>query len=151
MTAARALLGRPFSILSTPARGRGIGSEQTVPTINLAPYTELLPANGVYVTRMTIGDGPDAVTFDAVSNAGVRPTFGEAPHEGEVAIFHPPEVAKRNWDEGCQTGRLIVRARADAEHADTSSLGNARMLAIPPTWEREDRAGRRDERATFHH
>lgn len=93
MTAARALLGRPFSILSTPARGRGIGSEQTVPTINLAPYTELLPANGVYVTRMTIGDGPDAATFDAVSNAGVRPTFGEASFAVESYLLNFRPIA----------------------------------------------------------
>jgi riboflavin kinase/FMN adenylyltransferase len=76
MASARALLGRPFSILSTPTRGRGIGTEQTVPTINLAPYHELLPANGVYVTRMKIGDGPDAPIFNSVTNAGNRPTFG---------------------------------------------------------------------------
>jgi riboflavin kinase/FMN adenylyltransferase len=76
MASARALLGRPFSILSTPIRGRGIGTEQTVPTINLAPYHELLPANGVYVTRMKIGDGPHAPIFNSVTNAGNRPTFG---------------------------------------------------------------------------
>jgi riboflavin kinase / FMN adenylyltransferase len=73
MTTARALLGRPFSIHSTPATGRGIGSRLTVPTINLAPYTELLPAHGVYVTRMTVG----GQHFDAITNAGNRPTFGE--------------------------------------------------------------------------
>ena len=91
MTAARALLGRPFSILSTPARGRGIGSEQTVPTINLAHYTELLPANGVYITRMKIGDNPDAPTFDAVTNAGNRPTFGADSFavESHLLHFHP--------------------------------------------------------------
>ena len=73
MTTARALLGRPFSIRSTPAPGRGIGSRLTVPTINLAPYSELLPANGVYVTAMNVGGR----TFKAVTNAGNRPTFGE--------------------------------------------------------------------------
>ena len=31
---ARHLLGRPFSILSTPGRGRGYGAKYTVPTIN---------------------------------------------------------------------------------------------------------------------
>ena len=50
----RALLGRPFAILSTPASGRGYGTRYTVPTINLAPYAELLPANGVYITSLTI-------------------------------------------------------------------------------------------------
>ena len=91
MSAARALLGRPFSILSNPARGRGIGTEQTVPTINLAPYTELLPANGVYITRMKIGDGPDALTFNAVTNAGNRPTFGTVSFavESHLLDFHP--------------------------------------------------------------
>jgi riboflavin kinase/FMN adenylyltransferase len=73
MTTARALLGRPFSIHSTPAQGRGIGSRLTVPTINFAPYHELLPANGVYVTRMSVGEE----VFEAVTNAGNRPTFGE--------------------------------------------------------------------------
>ena len=73
MTTARALLGRLFSIRSTPASGRGIGSRLTVPTINLAPYTELLPANGVYVTRMSVA----GEVFNAVTNAGNRPTFGE--------------------------------------------------------------------------
>jgi riboflavin kinase/FMN adenylyltransferase len=77
MTSARALLGRPFSILSTPARGRGIGTKLTVPTINLAPYDELLPASGVYITRMKVGEGSDAPVFNAVTNAGNRPTFGE--------------------------------------------------------------------------
>src|SRR5579862_419917 len=77
ISCARVLLGRPFSIRSTPARGRGIGSRLTVPTINLAPYDELLPTNGVYVTRITIGTGLNRETFNAVTNAGNRPTFGE--------------------------------------------------------------------------
>ena len=73
---ARALLGRPFSVDSTPAPGRGYGSRHTVPTVNLAPYPELLPANGVYVATLAIGTGPTADTFDAVTNVGNRPTFG---------------------------------------------------------------------------
>jgi riboflavin kinase/FMN adenylyltransferase len=73
---ARALLGRPFSVLSTQARGRGIGTRLLVPTVNLASYDELLPGHGVYITRLRIGDGADAPCFDAVTNAGNRPTFG---------------------------------------------------------------------------
>jgi riboflavin kinase / FMN adenylyltransferase len=69
---ARALLGHGFFIDSTPAQGRGIGSKLTVPTINLAPYQELLPPNGVYVTQLRVGDE----WFDAVTNIGTRPTFG---------------------------------------------------------------------------
>jgi riboflavin kinase / FMN adenylyltransferase len=69
---ARKLLGRPFSILSTPAHGRGYGSKYTVPTVNLAPYAELVPSDGVYVTRTRVGD----LCFDSVTNIGNRPTFG---------------------------------------------------------------------------
>jgi riboflavin kinase/FMN adenylyltransferase len=72
----RACLGHPFAIASTPASGRGYGTRYTVPTINLAPYAELLPANGVYITTLTIGSGESAETFDAVTNVGNRPTFG---------------------------------------------------------------------------
>ncbi len=83
---ARALLGRPFSIDSTPAPGRGYGTKFTVPTINLAPYTELLPANGVYVTTLSVGVGPEAETFEAVTNVGNRPTFGAVPGTASFTV-----------------------------------------------------------------
>ena len=54
MTRARWMLGRPFEVRSTQARGRGIGTRLLVPTVNLAPYDGLLPAFGVYVTRLTV-------------------------------------------------------------------------------------------------
>ena len=57
---ARALLTRPFSIDSHPAPGRGYGSRYTVPTINLAPYPDLLPPHGVYITTLTITPEPGA-------------------------------------------------------------------------------------------
>lgn len=87
MQSARALLGRPFSIRSTPARGRGYGTRYAVPTINLAPYPELLPANGVYATLLRIGDGPQAETFEGVTNAGNRPTFGADSFAVETHLF----------------------------------------------------------------
>ena len=97
MSMARALLGRPFSILSTQARGRGIGTRLLVPTVNLAPYDELLPAHGVYITRLRIGEGDAAPCFDAVTNAGNRPTFGEDSYavESYLLDFDPataPEI-----------------------------------------------------------
>jgi riboflavin kinase/FMN adenylyltransferase len=94
---ARALLGQPFAIDSTPASGRGYGTRYTVPTINLAPYTELLPANGVYITTLTIGTGPSAETFDAVTNVGNRPTFGADSFtvESHLLNFHPIEFTEQ--------------------------------------------------------
>jgi riboflavin kinase/FMN adenylyltransferase len=44
-----------------------------VPTINLAPYAELLPAIGVYVTKLAV---EGARVFQGVTNVGNRPTFG---------------------------------------------------------------------------
>ncbi|MGA8152847.1 MAG: bifunctional riboflavin kinase/FAD synthetase [Terriglobales bacterium] len=69
---ARHLLARPFSILSTAGRGRGYGSKYTVPTINLSRYEELVPKDGVYITRTRVG----GECFDSVTNVGGRPTFG---------------------------------------------------------------------------
>ncbi len=73
---ANALLGRSFSVRSTPASGRGYGTRYTVPTINLAPYAELLPAIGVYVTKLGVGEPSNARVFQGVTNVGNRPTFG---------------------------------------------------------------------------
>jgi riboflavin kinase/FMN adenylyltransferase len=69
---ARHLLARPFSILGAPGRGRGLGSKYTVPTINLARYEDLVPKDGVYITRTRVG----TECFDSVTNVGNRPTFG---------------------------------------------------------------------------
>jgi riboflavin kinase/FMN adenylyltransferase len=71
MKRARWMLGRPFAVRSTPARGRGVGTRLLVPTVNLATYEALLPAFGVYVTRLTVGSR----CFQAVTNVGNRPTF----------------------------------------------------------------------------
>jgi riboflavin kinase/FMN adenylyltransferase len=87
---ARHLLGRSFSILSTPGRGRGYGSKYTVPTINLSRYEELVPKDGVYITRTEIGDE----CFDSVTNIGNRPTFGEDSFAIETHLlnFHPIDL-----------------------------------------------------------
>lgn len=87
---ARWMLGRPFAVFSTPARGRGIGTRLLVPTVNLAPTENLVPGNGVYVTRLNIASRP----FQSVSNAGNRPTFGEASFaiESHILNFEPVDL-----------------------------------------------------------
>ena len=93
MRRARWMLGRPFSVLSTQARGRGIGTRLLVPTVNLAQYDDLLPAFGVYVTRLVIDDR----AFQAVTNVGNRPTFGEASFavESHILDFEPIEMDEK--------------------------------------------------------
>jgi len=87
---ARHLLARPFSILSTAGRGRGYGSKYTVPTINLSRYEELVPGDGVYITRTRVAEE----CFDSVTNVGNRPTFGAESFAIETHLlnFHPLEV-----------------------------------------------------------
>jgi len=87
---ARHLLGRPFAILSTAGRGRGYGSKYTVPTINLSRYDELVPLDGVYITRTRVGEE----CFDSVTNIGNRPTFGGDSFAIETHLlnFHPIEL-----------------------------------------------------------
>ncbi|MDP9159333.1 MAG: bifunctional riboflavin kinase/FAD synthetase [Acidobacteriota bacterium] len=87
---ARYLLGRAFSITAQAAPGRGYGSKYTVPTINLSEYRELVPRDGVYVTRTRVGEE----CFDSVTNVGNRPTFGEDSFAIETHLlnFHPIEL-----------------------------------------------------------
>lgn len=88
---ARWMLGRPFAVRSKPARGRGVGARLVVPTVNLAEYDGLLPATGVYVTRLTAGGR----CFKSVTNVGNRPTFAGAGFAVETHIldFEPMELS----------------------------------------------------------
>ena len=119
---ARALLGRPFSIDSTPASGRGYGSKYAVPTINLAPYAELLPAHGVYITTLTIGAGEQAELFESVTNVGNRPTFGSDSFavESHLLNFHPIDLN----DQTPLRLAFLRRLRAERPFRTTQALRN---------------------------
>lgn len=71
--AARLLL-RPYALEGDVVSGHGVGAKQTVPTLNLATRSEVLPGRGVYVTRTT--DLEDGRNWESVTNIGFRPTFG---------------------------------------------------------------------------
>ncbi len=91
MSMARHLLGRVFSIDSTPGRGRGYGTKYAVPTVNLTHYGDLTPAIGVYVTEMLIS----GEYFQSVTNVGNRPTFGADSFsiESYILNFHPIDLS----------------------------------------------------------
>jgi riboflavin kinase/FMN adenylyltransferase len=113
---ARWMLGRPFTVLSTQARGRGIGTRLLVPTVNLAAYGGLLPAFGVYVTRLKI----EGRAFEAVTNAGNRPTFGEASFAVETHIldFAPVEMSEETPIEL----EFLLRLRGEREWPSAEAL-----------------------------
>jgi riboflavin kinase/FMN adenylyltransferase len=96
MRRARWMLGRPFSVVSTQARGRGIGTRLLVPTVNLAPYEDLLPDFGVYVTRLQVALPEGLRAFQSVTNVGNRPTFGTASFavESHILDFEPVDLTE---------------------------------------------------------
>ena len=93
---ARWMLGHTFAVRSAPAKGRGIGTRLLVPTVNLASYPELLPAFGVYVTRLTVFGKTGERCFQAITNVGNRPTFGEPSFavESYILDFEPVELTE---------------------------------------------------------
>ena len=68
------LLERPYALSGDVIPGHGVGSKQTVPTLNLRTQAEVLPGGGVYITRTHELDG--ARRWNSISNVGYRPTFG---------------------------------------------------------------------------
>ena len=116
MKRARWLLGRPFSIISTQQRDRGVGSKHLVPTVNFAPYIGLLPDFGVYVSRFAVADR----CFDGVTNVGNRPTFEGAGFSVETHLlnFEPIGIATETPLELT----FLYRLRAEQKWPDSESL-----------------------------
>lgn len=76
LSLANRFLGRPYALEGDVVSGRGVGARETVPTLNLATDSEVIPARGVYVTRTR--DLDSARAWTSVTNVGYRPTFGES-------------------------------------------------------------------------
>lgn len=74
------LLNRCFFVEGPVVSGHGIGSKQTVPTLNLEPTPGQILPRGVYVTETF--EIPTGRRWPSITNAGVRPTF----HGDELTI-----------------------------------------------------------------
>jgi riboflavin kinase/FMN adenylyltransferase len=118
---ARHLLARPFSILSTPGRGRGNGSKYTVPTINLSRYEELVPKDGVYISNTRVAQE----CFESVTNIGNRPTFGTDSFAVETHLlnFHPIELTAETEVEIYFLDRLRDEIRFPSVEALREQIG----------------------------
>lgn len=75
MAQAVRFLGHPYTLTDTVRHGKKLGSSLGFPTVNLrfAPGM-LIPAHGVYVTRVIFENGESR---PAVTNIGVRPTLDD--------------------------------------------------------------------------
>ena len=78
------LLGRPYIIEGIVEHGDGRGRTLGFPTANLSIENELIPAHGVYVVAVDVGEPR---LLPAVANLGVRPTFGEGQVTVEVHLL----------------------------------------------------------------
>ena len=82
------MMGSAFALEGSVVRGHGIGSKQTVPTVNLAWKNEMVPAVGVYVTR--VRDEGTGHEWRSITNVGFRPTFNGEGLTVESFLLDPP-------------------------------------------------------------
>jgi riboflavin kinase / FMN adenylyltransferase len=79
----KAMLGRYHFISGRIVEGQRRGKELGFPTANLAPRTEVVPADGIYATFFHWG----ARVLPSVSSIGLNPTFGDGPRTVESFIM----------------------------------------------------------------
>lgn len=76
MEEARRFLGHPHCLSGPVVHGRALGRTIGIPTANLlVPENVLVPAFGVYATKVALPDGRERL---AVTNVGVRPTVDDS-------------------------------------------------------------------------
>ena len=138
------MLGRPYSLQGMVVRGAGVGSKQTVPTLNLDTKAEVLPKAGVYVTRTRELGG--SRHWPSITNVGYRPTFnghglsietylltplqGETPGEISVEFLHwLRDERKFESPEALKSQILRDVARAQAFHRRLEK----NVLAVHPS------------------
>jgi riboflavin kinase / FMN adenylyltransferase len=87
------MLGRPYTLEGAVVPGEGRGSKQTVPTLNLATKAEVIPKDGVYVTRTETLGRPK---LPSVTNIGLRPTFDGRQRTIETFVLSNLTADKRD-------------------------------------------------------
>jgi len=112
---AGALLGHPYCLDGLVVEGKGRGRAIGFPTANLQTDNELIPPHGVYATVLAV----DGVEHPAVTNVGVRPTFGDST---EITV----ESHVLNFQESLYGRRVrlafVQRLRDERQFADVDAL-----------------------------
>lgn len=130
-TGARDLLGRPYGLTGTVVKGDQRGRSIGFPTANLELEGELVPAHGVYATRVRWLSDPARPLHPSITNIGSRPTFSGQSVTVETHLFdfdhdiygHRIEVelvehirGERRFD---GPDELVAQIRSDAAAART--------------------------------
>ncbi|MFZ1886470.1 MAG: bifunctional riboflavin kinase/FAD synthetase [Candidatus Binataceae bacterium] len=120
--AAAKLLGRYHFLHGRVVRGRERGRTIGFPTANLESETECLPPDGVYATRVILGDG----AFGSITNLGMRPTFAETARSIEAHIF---DFNRDIYGERIKL-ELIERIRPEKKFDSAEALKNQIALDL---------------------
>lgn len=78
------MLGRPFTLFGTVAKGAGRGAGLGFATANLQTEDECLPPEGVYAGHAHLADGK---SYPAAINLGPQPTFGGQERHPEAHLI----------------------------------------------------------------
>lgn len=97
VAAAAVRLSRPYELGGLVVSGHQRGKDMGLATANVKPEKLLLPARGVYATRVALPKEDGEVMLDAVTNVGVQPTFGgnELTVEAHILDFDEDLYGKR--------------------------------------------------------
>jgi riboflavin kinase/FMN adenylyltransferase len=117
LAGASEMLGRPFSVLGTVARGRSVGRTLGFPTANLDIHNEVRPPAGVYAVHARIDD----VLRDGVINVGVRPTFHDGNNAAESLEIHLPGIDMDLYGKDIEV-LFIARIREERRFDSTDHL-----------------------------
>lgn len=141
------MLGMPYMILGKITRGMRLGRTLGFPTINILPQdNKLLPPNGVYFSRVRVGEK----LYRAITNVGYKPTvtnervlgvesylydfdgkccgelYGERA-EVYLSSFHRPERQFENVEALQSQLRLDIAAGAEFSAKTCSEAGDRRV------------------------
>jgi riboflavin kinase/FMN adenylyltransferase len=115
LVAARAMLGRDYSISGRVVRGLGLGRQLGFPTATVALRRIQAPVDGIFAARVTgIADRP----LDGVASVGTRPTIGGGAALLEVLLFDFDADLYGRYI----TVHFVKRLREERHFADLAAL-----------------------------
>lgn len=124
VVAAAERLGRPYQVTGQVVEGDRRGRQIGVPTANLRPPADkLLPANGVYATRVYWHQAGRTTVYGGATNIGVRPTVDGLNHRIETHLldFPPAGVSGDLYGESLRL-EFMARLRGEERFANLEAL-----------------------------
>lgn len=98
----------PITLIGVVVHGKGLGRTVGMPTANLQVTTGVLPATGVYATRIQI----EGKIYNSITNIGRRPSVDEDRHitvETYILDYHEDIYGKNVLLEICHFLRPVIK------------------------------------------